>query len=482
MNRRDFLGLSATAAIFLLTGCVGGGGGNRMSQSSSDLSNLTINKRALPIPTLLEGVDKNGVKHYDISINKAQHNFFSNANTNTFAFGNQSYLGPTIKLNVGDDVSINYTNNLDEATTVHGHGMHVPAIMDGAAHQPIAPNATWSAVYRVNQEACTNWYHPHYMGKTAEHVYMGLAGLIIVEDSNSRSLDIPKTYGVDDIPLVLQDRVFSSNGQIDYSPSRMEIMRGYVGDVAVTNGAIEPYIELENREVRFRILNGSNASVYNIGFENGKSFKQIATDNSFLESPVSLTRVTLSPAERAEIVVDLSSNYGDTLILKDFNSSKKFLEVRVNKEATTSANTPNSLVTLTHLNPSDAVKTRKFTLDMSGGMGSMKLTINGKSMDMSRIDEAVPLNQVEIWEVENTMRMNHNFHIHATHFEIIERNGSTPAANERGYKDTVFLRPGDKVKLIVKMTDYTDSNKPYMYHCHFLEHEDNGMMGQFTVV
>ena len=476
MNRRDFLGLSATAAIFLLAGC---GGGGSSSTNSSDLSNLDSNQTKLPIPTLIEGVDKNGTKHYDISINRAKHNFFSNTQTNTYAFGEQSYLGPTIKLNVGDSVSINYTNNLDEATTVHGHGMHVPAIMDGAAHQVINPGDTWSAKYIVKQEASTNWYHPHYMGKTAEHVYMGLAGLIIVEDNHSKSLDIPKTYGVDDIPLVLQDRVFNSSGQIDYSPSRMEIMHGYVGDVAITNGAIEPYVEVENKEIRFRILNGSNASVYNLGFENGKSFKQIATDNSFLESPVSLSRVTLSPGERAEIVVDLSGNYGDSLTFKDFNSGKKFLELKVNKEATTTTNTPNNLITLKHLNPSDAIKTRTFKLDMGG---RMKLTINGKSMNMSRIDEVVPLNQVEIWEVENTMQMNHNFHIHATHFEIIERNGSTPAANERGYKDTVFLRAGDKVKLIVKMTDYTDSNKPYMYHCHFLEHEDNGMMGQFIVV
>ena len=469
MNRREFLGLSAATSIFLLTGCGASG--------SSNLSNLDESSKKLSIPTLLRGLDINGVKHYNLSINRAQHSFFENKKTDTFAFNEQTFLGPTILLENGDNVSINYTNNLDEPTTVHGHGMHVPAVMDGAAHQPIAVGETWSAQYRVKQEASTNWYHPHYMGKTAEHVYMGLAGLIIVEDENSKSLDLPKRYGEDDIPLVLQDRVFSSSGQLDYSPSRREMMQGYIGDVAITNGAIEPYIDVENKEIRFRILNGSNASVYNLGFENGKTFKQIATDNSFLESPVSLSRVTLSPGERAEIVVDLSGSYGDSLVLKDFNTGKKFLNIKVSKSSTTQTTTPNHLVSLVHLNPNDSVKTRTFVL----GHDRMKLQINGKSMSMSRIDENVPLNQVEIWEVTNSMGMKHNFHIHATHFEIIERNGRSVAANERAYKDTVYLAPNDTVKLVVKMIDYADSVKPYMYHCHFLEHEDGGMMGQFIV-
>ncbi len=472
MNRREFLGLSAVTSIFLLTGCGGG------SNSGSNLSNLSESSKKLPIPTLLRGVDKNGVKHYDLTINRAKHSFFDNVKTDTYAFGGQTFLGPTILLENGDDVSINYKNNLGEATTVHGHGMHVPAVMDGAAHQPIATGTTWSAQYRVNQEACTNWYHPHYMGKTAEHVYMGLAGLIIIEDATSKALDLPKRYGEDDIPLVLQDRIFSSSGQLDYSPSRREKMHGYIGDVAITNGAIEPYIDVENKEIRFRILNGSNASVYSLGFENGKTFKQIATDNSFLEAPVSLSRVTLSPAERAEIVVDLSRDYGSNFVLKDFNSGKKFLEIKVSKSATAQTTIPNHLISLSHLNLSDAVNTRRFVLNHNG----MNLQINGKSMDMNRIDENVPLNQVEIWDVENSMGMNHNFHIHATHFEIIERNGGSVADNEKGYKDTVYLAPNDKVKLIVKMTDYTDSTNPYMYHCHFLEHEDGGMMGQFVVI
>ena len=480
MKRREFITLSAVAAAGLLVGCgsngSGLGGSNAGSQSSS--KNQTAQKGNLPIPKLLKPTLKAGVNHYDLTLKNEKHTFFEGVQTDTFAI-NSTYLGPTLLLTDATEVSLNFTNQLDEPTTMHSHGMHVPASMDGTPHQVIEPNQTWSARYRVNQRACTNWYHPHFMGKTAEHVYKGLAGLIIIEDDESKALDLPNRYGVDDVPLVLQDRIFS-NGQIDYSPSMREIMHGYVGDTFITNGAIEPTFDAEAKELRFRILNGSNASVYELGFKDGRSFKQIATDNSFLETPVSLTKLTLSPAERAEIVVDLSSDKGQELVLKEFKQNKNFLTIKVTKDALITSTLPTMLTTLDKLNPQDAIKTRKFTL--SGNRGTLQ--INGKSMNMSRIDEVVNLDDVEIWEIENTMGMDHNFHIHATHFMLIERNGSTNAVaeNEKGYKDVAYLPAGESMKFIVKMEEYTDANTPYMYHCHFLEHEDAGMMGQFTVV
>jgi len=363
---------------------------------------------------------------------------------------------------------------------MHGHGMHLPASMDGGPHQPIKPTETWSAQFTVNQKACTNWYHPHLMGKTAEHVYKGLAGFIMIDDAESQSLDLPKNYGVDDIPLVLQDRFFDANYQLDYSPSMMEVMMGYKGDIFITNGVINPFVEVEAKEIRFRILNGSNSTVYTLGFDDNRFFKQIATDNSFLNAPVSLNRVRLSPGERAEIVVDLSDEIDNSLHLKDFTQNKNFLKIDVTKSASIQTSTPSILTTLDIHNPDDVVNRRNFTL--SGRMDD--LFINDKSMDINRIDEVVPLGQVEIWEVYNSMRMEHNFHIHATHFMILERNGNSANVleNEKGYKDTIYLAPGDRVKLIIKMVDYADEVNPYMYHCHFLEHEDAGMMGQFTVV
>ena len=466
MKRRKFLGLSSITALSLLAG-------TKKAYSATALN------QELPIPTLMTPTDINGIKHYNLTIQATQHTFYQGILTDTWAM-NGTYLAPTLLLTNGDSVSINYSNTLAVPTTMHGHGMHLPARMDGTAHQSIATGTTWSAQYRVNQKACTNWYHPHYMHKTAPHVYQGLAGMIIIQDSESQALNIPKRYGIDDIPLVLQDRFFSADKTVlDYSPSRFQINRGYIGDTFIANGAIEPTFNAEAKEIRFRLLNGSNSSVYDLGFSNAQAFKQIASDNAFLEAPVSMSRVVLSPGERAEIVIDFSNSRGSTLTLHEYKNNKTFLNINVNKTATASTSVPSRLTTLDPIDTTSVKTTRPFLLGMSNGT----FTINGKAMDMSRIDEVVPLGETEIWEVTNNMGMDHNFHIHATHFRVIERNGSAlnVLENEKGYKDVVYLQGNDRVKLLVKMTDYSDETVPYMYHCHFLEHEDNGMMGQFTV-
>ena len=476
--------ISIFLSVFVFTSCnmangnmgnMGNMNGNQKSQIN--FANEGFNK--LAIPPIIEPKIINGVKNFDLKIQKGIHKFFKNYETKTFGV-NGSYLGPTIRLNYGDKVSLNYTNLLGEPTTMHGHGMHVPAKMDGTPHQVIAPNTTWSAKYTVKQKAATNWYHPHLMGKTAEHVYKGLAGFILLEDDEIKNLDLPKTYGVDDIPLVLQDRFFDSNGQIDYSPNMMQVMHGYHGDVFIVNGVVNPYIDVQAKEIRFRVLNGSNSTVYNLEFNDNLKFKQIATDNSLLESPVELTKLLLSPGERAEIVVDLTKYEGHSIYLSDKRQNKLFLKINVKKRTLKETHTPNKLTKLDFYNIKDAVNSRYFAL--SGMMG--RFYINGKSMNMNVINEAIPLNKVEVWTVKNRMGMEHNFHIHATHFIVLERNGSknNVRANEKGYKDTVYLAGGDEVKLLVKMTDYADPNTPYMYHCHFLEHEEAGMMGQFTVI
>lgn len=466
MRRRTFLSLSSITALALLTGC----------EAKENTTLNTFNNK-LPIPALLKATTRNGVAHYDLDVQEAKHTFFEGIQTDTYAI-NSTYLGPTLLMQNEDKVSINYTNNLREEITMHGHGMHVPPSMDGTAHQPFKPNQTWSAQYTVKQKACTNWYHPHTMDKTAEHVYKGLAGLIIIEDEESKDLDLPKRYGIDDIPLVLQDRNFS-NGQIDYNPSMMDIMHGYVGDTLIANGSIEPTLNVEAKEIRFRILNGSNSSVYTLGFSDGRLFKQIATDNAFLESPVVMSRLTLSPAERAEIIIDVSNDFGKTFELREYREGKTFVNIQVTQKSDTNTVTPSKLTTLEKFNPKDAVRTRQFTL--SGMMRN--LNINGRSMNMNYINERVPLGDIEIWEVKNDMMIDHNFHIHATHFMLLERNGKTSnvPANEKGYKDVVYLPAHESLKFIVKMVDYADNTVPYMYHCHYLEHEDAGMMGQFLV-
>jgi FtsP/CotA-like multicopper oxidase with cupredoxin domain len=491
MNRRQFLAGSIMTALGLsscggsdtttsVTDNTGGNtGGNTDGNGGSTTNNNTGFENSFLIPEELMGNEVNGRIQYNLSLQKGVSNFLSNTNTPTWGI-NGNYLGPTLRLKNGSKVDINYRNNLDEDTTMHGHGMHLPAKMDGGVHQTIKAGATWTSAYTVKQQACTNWYHPHLMKKTAQHVMKGLAGLIIIDDDNSNALDLPKRYGIDDIPLIVQDRTFNSDGSFNYNPSQMDIMMGWKGNTFMVNGVIKPHIDLEAKQVRFRILNASNSRLYTFAFKSGKSFQQIATDNAFLETPVELTQLQLSPAERVEIVVDFSNDLGKEEIFTDKSSGKDLFKANINQTATTTTTLPNQLVTLNKLSPSNAVNTRAFTL--SGRMGSF--AINGQAMDMSVINETVPLNAIEIWEVTNTMGMAHNFHIHASHFQLIERNGSSNAVadNEKGFKDTVLIPPRESIKLLIKMTDYADASSPYMYHCHILEHEDAGMMGQFVVV
>jgi FtsP/CotA-like multicopper oxidase with cupredoxin domain len=487
MRRREFLSLSAVTSLWLLNGCGGSSSSSGTTTVVDKESTGLITGEPLAIPTLLDPMPVNGIKSFDLTIAESTHKFFHEFDTKTAGI-NASYLGPTLLLRNGEQVSLNFQNTLTESTTMHGHGMHVPASMDGGPHQLIAAGATWSAAYTVKQKACLNWYHPHQMGKTAEHVYQGLAGLIIVEDDESEVLALPKNYGEDDIPLVIQDRVFDAAGQFDYTPTNQDIMRGYRGDTIITNGQIAPIFNAKLGLLRIRLLNGSNAGLYRFSFSDNRQFYQISVDNSFLEQPVALTSVLISPGERCEIIVDLAGDSGATLnlnVLEEIDQrNKTVLVLNVGNEVAAITSLPTALTTLEVVDESLAVNTRTFLLAGRGNGGNPELTINGVAMNMAVINETVPLNQVEIWEITNNMNMPHNFHIHATHFRAIDRNGSATqvADNEKGYKDTMLIPANETVRLLVKMVDYSDANGKYMYHCHFLEHEDAGMMGQFVVI
>jgi FtsP/CotA-like multicopper oxidase with cupredoxin domain len=268
-------------------------------------------------------------------------------------------------------------------------------------------------------------------------------------------------------------------------------MTGYRGDVLLSNGQIEPILKVKADTIRLRILNGSNASMYKFYFDDGRTFKQIATDNAFLQAPVSLTSLTLSPSERAEIIVDLSSESGKKLILKTKelidNTLYTALNIEIEADSVGKIFALTSLIKHDKIDIDEVVKTRHFTLEGSGNRGNPILTINNQEMDIARIEEAVKLNELENWKITNNMGMNHNFHIHATHFKPYKRYNSdnkeySIAPNENGYKDCIHIPPNESVEVLVKMIDYSDIDGKYMYHCHFLEHEDAGMMGQFVVV
>ncbi len=450
-------------------------------------SDGVITGQPLFIPPLYEGENAAGERNFDLFMQESVHEVLAGKETPTWVVNTAAsqlpMLGPTLYLRRGDDVRINYTNGLPETTTMHGHGMAVPGPMDGGPHQRIAPGNTWQASYRVEQPACTNWYHPHEMEKTAEHVYHGLAGLIVIEDDVTDELPLPSTYAFDDIPLVVQDRRFLASGAFDYSPTNQEIRQGYFGDVILVNGQVQPHVSVPQGLVRLRLLNASNSDVWRFDFSDGRVFTVIAGDNGFLPKPVDVRSLVLSPAERAEIIVNFTTDRHARVALQvqgirsGLNQVGVFLDVTAGYAPVTRWPSwwPEST-----FQPEPNAPLRTFDL---GGQGGLR--INGQQMNLNVINEQVPLGQTEIWRVRSTMgMMHHNFHIHGGGFHLLTRNGRADAVrpHEKGEKDTVYLEPGDEVTFQVTFNHQADSSNPYMYHCHFLEHEDAGMMGQFTVL
>ena len=448
----------------------------------------------LPIPPLLENQDTSGkTASFAMDVQQGKMSFFPGNKTATMGY-NGDFLGPTIRVRNGQRFRINVNNRLPQVTTLHWHGLHVPAQWDGGPRQPIPARTTWNPDFTINQEAATLWYHPHAMGLTGEQVYYGLAGLFLIEDEVSDGLDIPKTYGVDDIPLVIQDRRFFKNGQFAYTQNMHDVINGVIGNNLLVNGAMQPALTVPPGQVRLRLLNGSNSSIYRIAFDDRRTFHIIASDGGFLERPVPMSSVLLSAGERAEIIVDFSkeSSFAVISLLVEQMGGSSFEAMRIAVNGTAPVSTMvRTLRSVEKIPESEAINVRGFimeTMSMGGGrmgMGMMgrRLTINGKKMDINRIDEQVKLGSTEIWEITNRsammMSMPHSMHLHDVQFQILSRNGRIPQPHEQGRKDTVLIMPGETVRIISRFRDYTGV---YMYHCHLLEHEDDGMMGQFEVV
>lgn len=435
---------------------------------------------------------------FNLTMAPSTHEFTPGVLTQTLAF-NGSYLGPTLIFESQSDIELNVLNQIGEATTVHWHGMHVSPENDGGPHTVIADGSTWRPAFTVLDRATTFWYHPHLHHKTNEHVYRGLAGMIIVRDPVEAALNLPRTYGVDDIPVIIQDRQFDPSGQFVFNAGGV----GAGGNTVLVNGTIDPYVELGAGVVRLRLLNGSNGRIYQIGLQNNKTFFQIGTDGGLLEQPNPLTRLRLAPGERSEILVDLSGLDGQTISLMSFSSELvrgepggvvmgpgppprpddingtdfQILEIRVS--GTTGVLTiPDQLVTIDRIEESSANRTRPMLLNRLGDID----VINGVAMDLSVINEVIELGDTEIWSIQNVTGIPHPFHIHDIQFQILDRAGAPPEAFEAGWKDVVLVYPGEVVRFITKFEDFADPDTPYMYHCHFLGHEDLGMMGQFLVI
>ncbi len=455
----------------------------------------------LMIPDTLTG------SQITLTLQQGTYTFYPGYTTQTMG-ANGSILGPTLILYKGDSVYFNVVNQLPDTTTIHWHGMHVSAANDGGPHTVIPPGTIWTPAFEVMDKAGTYWYHPHLHKKTNLHVTKGIAGFIIVRDSEEAALTLPRTYGVDDIPLVIQTKAFDNNKQI--------IVPTNSDSVVMVNATINAEVDLPAQVVRLRLLNGSSMRVFNIGFSNDLTFYQIASDGGLLSSPVALTRLWLSPGERAEILINLSGKNGQTIYLKSYASEfpngiygatnpgrmpmmtlngynpspingVDFNILKINVTSPTSnpvTTIPASLVTVTPIPSSQATLTRTLVMrptQMGPNQLNGDFTFNNTPFNMNVINYTIPLNSTEIWEIQNMSAIAHPFHIHDVQFYVLDRNGSPPPPQEQGRKDVILVKPMETVRFITQFTDFADDSIPYMYHCHMLFHEDRGMMGQFVV-
>lgn len=449
-------------------------GNGHMSHDNVLSLNNSTGENQLNIPTVLKRDSDEGAE-YTIKAQKGQSEIFKGTKTNTYGY-NGSFLGPMLRFNKGETVKIKMINELDEETTFHWHGLELAGDADGGPHNALKPGEEKIIEFKVEQEAATLWFHPHPEGKTAEQVYNGLAGLIYIEDDNSKSLGLPNEYGKNDIPLIFQDRSFDKEKQLNYGAVKNG--DGTIGDTLLINGTINPKLTVRKEKVRLRLLNGSNARNYTYKLNTGDSFVQIATDGGFLNEPVTLKEITLTPAERAELIVDFSKieSKEDVALINEDGSI--LLPFEVTDQPGEDSSIPVKMNNFSlKKEEMDFPVTKKIEL-----FGMMQhVTINGKKFVPDRIDFTQKQGVTEVWEIynkpDNMGGMIHPFHIHGAQFKIISRNGEEPPENERGWKDSISIHQDEKVKIAIQFK----YKGVYMFHCHNLEHEDNGMMGQVKV-
>ncbi len=438
----------------------------------------------LAIPPLADSVvDEDGTRVFQLTAQAGSTSFRAGVETETWGF-NGDFLGPTLRARRGEQVAVEVTNTLGESTSVHWHGMHLPPEMDGGPHQEVEAGETWRPTWLIDQSAATLWYHPHPHGRTEKHVYLGMSGMFILDDDRADAAGLPAEYGVDDIPVIVQDKSFTADGQLTMES---KVPSGVMGEALMVNGTIGAVQEVTTERVRLRLLNGSTLRSYNFGFDDDRSFQLVASDGGLLPAPHETNRVQLTPGERAEIVVEMEP--GSEAMLRSYPQqlgeiadpqgygaldTLDILRLEAADELAPSAVVAGELSADERLDEADAATTRSFV--MKG------LRLNGERMDMNRIDEVVTVGTTEVWEVRNEDPMPHNFHVHDVQFEVLSVDGASPPPELSGRKDTIYTEPGRQYRLIMRFDHYANPEVPYMYHCHLLRHEDFGLMGQFVVV
>jgi spore coat protein A len=445
--------------------------------------------------------------------------------------------GPTFETRSGQGLLVEWVNELPEKhflpidnsihgaeadkpevrTVVHLHGAKAPPASDGYPESWYVPGKSAVYHYPNNQDAAMLWYHDHALGINRLNVFAGLFGAFFVRDEFEDSLNLPR--GKYEIPLVFYDRIFDLDSQLNY-PTDPDSKDPWVpevfGDAILVNGKIYPYLEVEPRKYRFRVLNSANGRFFHLtlsggqaadekksaaqpsgGQPSGPSFQQIGTDQGLLPVAIPLQLVQIAPGERVDLIVDFSSNAGTNVILK--NDNLDIMQFRVAQTGARDTGViPQTLRPMTTIPESSADKTRVLTLVEIQDLVQrpVRMLLNNTHWNMPVTENPV-LDSVEIWNLVNTTEDTHPIHLHLVKFQILDRRPFSvptywlkkeikyigaavpPAPSEAGWKDIVLAYPAMVTRFIIRFEGFTGR---YVWHCHMLEHEDNEMMRPFEVV
>ncbi len=500
----------------------------------------------LPIPPILKPRWKDQFyTYYEVTMSEFKQSLHSELNDSTVWCYEGSYPGPTIKVEKGEIVFIKWINDLPDKHlfpidyTVHGAHFDVPQVrtvvhVHGACVESESdgyPEAWFTKdykqvgryfrkqVYRYDNcdSASTLWYHDHALGITRLNIYAGLAGFYLISDQRERKLNLPN--GKYDVPLMIQDKSFNNDGSL-YYPNQPDkpikelqtsIIPEFVGDTVIVNGKVHPYLSVEPRKYRFRLLNGSNSRFFRIKLDSGQLMYQIATDGGFIQHPIGINELMLSPSERAEVIIDFTNLEGKKIIMHSdaptpFPTGRPVdentgvvMQFKVNLPLSNvdTSMIPANMVPYQKINERSASLVRYLTLDHKmDKYGREIMLLDNKHWD-APISENPKVGAIEIWYFINLTPDAHPIHIHLIDFQILDRRNfdvekykkeriihytgppTPPEVQERGWKDTVQSNPNQITRIIMRFGPFTGL---YVWHCHMLEHEDYEMMRPFIVI
>ena len=504
------------------TGNEGGdrrGSGNGLNSAINVIkSKLTLPEPfqiALPVPAQLVARRTADTDYYTIVQSVSRLEIIPGYKTTIWGY-NGTFPGPTIVSASGRQTVVNHTNGIPVPTVVHLHGGRTPADQDGYATDYLLPagmntppviaampgmssmtdsdakiaKVSRDYIYPMQQRAATLWYHDHRMSFTGASVCKGLAGFHLVHDDEELALPLPG--GDRDIPLMICDRAFGSDGEFLY-PSldpRLQSLpgvtedakTGVMGDVVLVNGAPWPMLNVGTGRYRFRILNASNARTYQLGLQPGTStetipFTQIGTDGGLLAAPIDQPSLVIAPAQRFDVIIDFGAfAVGDEITMinqANEGSVASVMRFKVDHTTADATSIPKTLSKIQAIDPA-SISTRR---QMSFRRGNGGFVINGHPFDPQTSEATVKNGTTELWTIRADFE--HPVHVHLANLQVVSRNGGPPGPLDTGWKDTVFLRDNDTVELAVQFNGFAGR---YMFHCHNLEHEDMAMMANFQIV